>query len=248
MPAVSHGITCDDFAGWQTLLSVTKRATREPDTVTPKGLLVNATKTKVGVVRNRPVSLVSLFCEVLVVKPFSKFGYLQLSRMSKPACDRRIYQLVRKHRFQSFVEVGLADGQRCENLLRVALTYSDGGLRYTGIDLFDDRPDDQTPLKLIDRHRVLNGLPAKVQLVPGSLSMAIQRIANSHLRTDLMIVSAGESNELEEVIRFVPRMLHSGSILMRQQRPEGAFELLTRLDVERWASRVADGDANRKAA
>lgn len=141
--------------------------------------------------------------------------------MSKPACDRAIYQQVKKLRARSIVEIGLGDGVRTERIVQVAQKFGAGQtVKYTGIDLFDGRPEDQSPLKLIEMHKRLTMLGIKPQLVPGNLMASIQRIANSHTRTDLMIVSAGfDQTELESSWFFVPRMLCAGSILMLQNEP-----------------------------
>ena len=157
--------------------------------------------------------------------------------MSKPACDRAIYQQVKKLRARSIVEIGLGDGVRTERIVQVAQKFGAGQtVKYTGIDLFDGRPEDQSPLKLIEMHKRLTMLGIKPQLVPGNLIASIQRIANSHTRTDLMIVSAGfDQAELESAWFFVPRMLCAGSILMLQNEPNGSFKTMSRLEIERLA-------------
>ncbi len=178
------------------------------------------------------------------MKPFSKLGFLHLTRLSKPVADRAIYRMVRKQSFRSIVEVGLGDGTRCLNLIRLANQFCGQPVRYTGIDLFEARDPSQPPLKLIEMHKVLKATPAKVQLVPGELGSALVRIANSHLRTDLVIVSFGyDSEALDQSIRFVPRMLHSGSQFLIQRAPEQEFESLNRLEIERWAEESTDSVA-----
>ena len=159
-----------------------------------------------------------------------------LSRFSKPVEDRAIYRLIRKNQVQSIVEVGLGDGKRLERMLRTAFTFCDPkNLRYTGIDLFDARPE--SPLKLIEMHKATRAIPAKTQLVPGDLRSAIKRIANSHLRTDLVVVAAGyEAEQLGDVLAYLPRMLHASSKLLLQEQPGEAFQPLSRLEVERMAA------------
>jgi len=133
------------------------------------------------------------------VKPLSTLGYYQLAFMGKPATDRLVYQLIKKNKFQSFVEIGLGTGDRCQQILRVAGKFSDKPIRYTGIDMFDARPENS--LKLIDMHKTLKAFDAKTQLVPGPVGPSIERIANSHLRTDMIVISPGtQRSELESVI------------------------------------------------
>ena len=167
----------------------------------------------------------------------STLGYYQLTLMSKPAADRVVYQLIKKNKFQSFLEIGMGTGDRCQQILRVADKFSAKPIRYTGIDLFDARPEGS--FKLIDMHKKLKAFEAKTQLVPGSVGPSIERIANSHLRTDMIIISPGTSmSELSSVVAFVPRMLHANSLVLIQSEAGGKMKQLTRLDVERWTKKV----------
>ena len=185
------------------------------------------------------------------MKPLSTLGYYQLAFMSKPATDRMIYQLIKKNKFQSFVEIGLGKGDRCQQILRVAGKFSDKPIRYTGVDLFDARP--ANALKLIDMHKALKAFDAKTQLVPGPVGPSIERIANSHLRTDMIVISPGtQRSEIENVISFFPRMLHANSLVLLQFKPDQKMQQLTRLDIERWVKKVETSQKsaqnNRKAA
>lgn len=185
------------------------------------------------------------------MKRLSFFGNLKLTMFSKPVEDRMIYQLIKKHQFETFVEVGLGDHDRFEKMIQVAYSYSNSdALRYTGVDLFDARLDSQRPLKLIEMHKRMKGLPAKTQLVPGDLASAIQRIANSHLRTDLVVLSHGfDDAQFDAAISFIPRMMHSSSMLLVQRKAGQAFEVLNRIDVERMvASLQKSMAAKRKEA
>ena len=175
------------------------------------------------------------------MKPLSTLGFYQLTLLSKPAADRTVYQLIKKNKFHSFLEVGMGTGTRCQQILRVADKFSSKPIRYTGIDLFDARPEGT--FKLIDMHKKLKAFDAKTQLVPGPVGPSIERIANSHLRTDLIIISAGaQKSELESVVSFFPRMLHANSLVVIQSR--GKMKQLTRLDIERWAKQVKDNKSS----
>ena len=171
------------------------------------------------------------------MKPLSTLGYYQLAFMGKPATDRLVYQLIKKNKFQSFVEIGLGTGDRCQQILRVAGKFSDKPIRYTGIDMFDARPENS--LKLIDMHKTLKAFAAKTQLVPGPVGPSIERIANSHLRTDMIVISPStQRSEIESVISFFPRMLHANSLVLIQFKPDQKMKQLTRLDIERWVKKV----------
>jgi len=174
------------------------------------------------------------------VKPLSSLGFMHLTMMAKPVCDRQIYKLIRKHRFRSFIEIGMGDGSRAENMIRVAQKFGvSENTKLTGLDEFDGRDESQGKLSLIDMHRRLKAYGnAKTQLVPGDAEQAIARIANSHLRTDLIVVSAECDRQVLEANWFYfPRMLHSGSIVLVQREKDGSFESFNRLQVEKLAER-----------
>ena len=171
------------------------------------------------------------------MKPLSTLGYYQLTLLSKPVADRTVYQLIKKNKFQSFLEIGMGTGTRCQQILRVADKFSNKPIRYTGIDLFDARPEGS--FKLIEMHKKLKAFNAKTQLVPGSVGPSIERIANSHLRTDMIIISPGtQKSDLDDVISFFPRMLHANSLVLIQSQAK--MKQLTRLDIERWAKQAKD--------
>jgi len=179
------------------------------------------------------------------VKPISSFRFLKMTWLDKPVADRAIYKLIKQREVSSIIEIGLGDGTRCEKLIAVAQKFSEEKVRYTGVDLFDAR-ESSTPLKLIEMHRRLKGIEAKTQLVPGDMGSALPRIANSHLRTDLILISAGfEREQFSEVKSFLPRMLHASSVVMVQTKEDGEFKKLTRLEIEK---AIGSPQVDRKAA
>ena len=174
------------------------------------------------------------------MKPISSLGYMHLTMLAKPVSDREIYKTVRRNKFQSFIEIGMGNGSRAMNLIRVAQKFGGAeNIKYTGIDGFDGRDESQTPLSLLEMHRQLKAVKgAKTQLVPGDLKPAISRIANSHVRTDLIVISQGfDPEELSKTWFYFPRMLHAGSIVMVQRKAEGPFKRLNRLQVEKLSER-----------
>lgn len=188
------------------------------------------------------------------MKPISAFQYLSWSQFSKPTNDRVAYRAIKKHKFRSIVEVGLGEGVRCERLIRVAQKYSGAEtVRYTGIDLFEERESSKAPLKLIEMHRRLNGLGAKAQLQPGNFGNTIQRIANAHAHTDLVVVQCdtdGDVFELEGFAaawKFLPRMLHSSSQVMLFF-PANEYEVLGFVEVGKQLKKLESISETRKAA
>lgn len=158
---------------------------------------------------------------------------------SQPVCDREIYKLIKKHRFRSFIELGMEDGKRCQWMIRVAAKYgASKNVRYTGIDQFDDRGEGREKLPLIEVHRRLQSAKAKTQLVPGDLQSAISRIANSHVRTDLIAISAGyDEAALDASWFYFPRMLHSRSLVLIQDEAGKEFKAMNRLEIEKLAEK-----------
>jgi hypothetical protein len=169
------------------------------------------------------------------MKPISAFKFFLLSHFGKPACNREIYKAIKKFKVHSIVEVGMGDGTRAETLIQIAQKFSlTETIRYTGIDMFEGREDGQPKLMLKEMHKRLNVLGIKAQLVPGSPEMGISRIANSHLRTDLIVISSNGCGEaLEACWMYLPRMLHAQSLVMIQPANEANFETLSRLEVEK---------------
>ncbi len=187
------------------------------------------------------------------MKPISAFRFFKMTWLDKPVADRAVYKLIKQRQIRSIVEVGLGDGSRCEKLIAVAKAFSEDKVRYTGVDLFDAREpaDDLEPLKLIEMHRRLKGVDAKTQLVPGDIGSALPRIANSHLRTDLILISAGyEREQLSMVKSFLPRMLHPSSLVLIQSKQNGEFKKLSRLEIEKSVNKTTDRKSSdvRKAA
>ncbi len=169
------------------------------------------------------------------MKPMSAFRFFCLATFGKPASDRSIYKAMRQSKFQSIVEFGLGDGTRAENMIQVAKKFAvTGHVKYTGIDQFEGRDSSQPKLPLREMHKRLSTLEAKVQLVPGDAHSALTRIANSHVRTDLILISAGQDElSLSESWFYFPRMLHAGSLVLIQHQPGSAFQALSRLEIEK---------------
>ncbi len=181
------------------------------------------------------------------MKKISTLSYFFLSSFSNPKSDRILYRAIKKSKVSSILEIGVGDGHRAETMIRVAKKFSgSGAVRYTGIDRFEADPNSTSTLK--GCHQQLNQLDAKIQLVPGEMYPALHRIANSHTRTDLLIISAGyEPSSLDSSWFYIPRMLHATSLVFLQDAkdPEASFERLTRLEIER---KVAEQPSQRARA
>jgi hypothetical protein len=175
------------------------------------------------------------------MKPISKFKSWQLRTLSKPACDRALYRAIRKYRVRSIVEVGIGDCSRATNMIRLAQRYAiNKSIRYTGIDLFECRAPGSPKLSLINAHKLLNRLDAKVQLVPGEPHQTISRIANSHVRTDMVVITAGyDPLSVQRSWFYVPRMIHASSLIFVQE-PDAIgqpYQCFSRLEIEQLADK-----------
>jgi hypothetical protein len=156
----------------------------------------------------------------------SRLRSLYLSHLSKPASDRPIYRLVNRRRIRRIVELGVGLGGRAVRMIEAAAFHGPiGDVRYTGIDLFEDRTGSEGPgMPLKTAHRLLKATGARIQLVPGDPFTALSRVANGLGGTELVIISAGYDPEsLARAWFYLPRMLREGSqVLVEQaQGPEG---------------------------
>ena len=182
------------------------------------------------------------------MKPISSLSSFYLSSFSSPACNRVLYRTIRRQKVSSILEIGVGNGTRATKLIRMAQKYSTCNVRYTGVDGFEASPGHQISYK--DCHQKLNSLDAKLQLVPGDLMSSIVRIANSHVRTDMLVISSGyNTSDLDDVWFYVPRMLHAASVVFLQDLSdsEGYFEQLGRLEIERMVKKVAQPKIARAA-
>lgn len=179
--------------------------------------------------------------------------YYYLTWFSQPAADRPLYQVVATRPLRSIVEIGVGSAVRAKRLLEVALkpNHATEPLRYTGIDPFESRSKDTPGLKLKEAYAQLKTDHVKLQLLPGDPLSALARSANSLTTTDLLIVSLDQVGEsLDQAWRFVPRMLHAGS-LVYLERPgkkpgETKFDLIPLTEVSRLATQAKR--ATRRAA
>ena len=182
----------------------------------------------------------------------SSLKYWQLRFFTKPKCDRKIFKIIAKNRYRSILELGIRNVETTKNVISVAKKFGLGGsLKYTGVDLFEGRQESDEKLSLKFVHQQLNPLNVKLQLVPGDPLQALNRIANSHIRTDLIIISEMCDQEaLEQAWFYVPRMLHATSTVLIQ--PEEAqideFTSISRLQIERKAELETDRRRNTRAA
>ena len=163
-----------------------------------------------------------------------------LRYLSKPACDRSVYTLIRRHRIRNIVELGVGHGQRAANMIALAQRYHDSEVRYAGIDLFEARSDAASGLSLKQAYKQLRATGAKVQLVPGDPFSSLARTANNLTGTELLLVSADQdAASLERAWFYVPRMLAEHAVVLVEcpadNRAKHTFQRMSRIEIERLA-------------
>ena len=174
----------------------------------------------------------------------SRLKSFHLRYLSKPKSDRILFRLVHRYACRSVVEVGLTDLTRTVRLLQGASWHrSDRPVRYTGIDSFDAREEDQPSLTLKEAHQRLAGSSWKARFAPGPARFVLRRLANELAETDLLLFSSHERlEENDDTWYYIPRMLHESSIvLVETVSAEGdtRFQRVSVEEIERRAEAAA---------
>jgi len=150
---------------------------------------------------------------------------LSISYFSRPAHNRPVYQAIRSRQVRSILELGVGTGQRAKCMIEVARSASRSAeIRYTGIDLFEDRTAMDGPgLTLKMAHCLLAFTGARVRLIPGDPLTAMARTANSLGATDLVVVSARHQREsLARAWFYLPRVLGpKAQLFLEEPQPAG---------------------------
>ena len=167
--------------------------------------------------------------------------YFHLAYFSKPAHHRPLYRAIRRSKPRRIVELGTGTADRAAQMIAVAaLCQSDlqEPVRYTGIDLFEARPQNSPGLSLKQAHRLLGSSGALVKLIPGDPHSALARSANGLTKTDLLIIAADQNADaLQQAWFYVPRMLHEGSQVFLEEATDSEnqpwrFRRLDRVTIE----------------
>jgi hypothetical protein len=185
----------------------------------------------------------------------SWFRYSYLAHFSRPKSVRQLYRLIKRQQFCRIVEIGVSDLARSVSFVQVAQRYAEGKtVLFTGIDLFEARTADMTPLTLKEAYRSLHATGAKVRLAPGHPGRSLAAAANAHQNTDLILISAQiADSDLESAWYYVPRMLHDRSEVIRESRAangEPTFERISASEIAERAGQdaIAAGRVRRRAA
>ena len=169
------------------------------------------------------------------VSQTSFLKYCQLAYLSRPAEERSIYRLMAKRKPQRILEIGLGLGVRTLRMFDVARRYCDSEqISYTGIDAFEARAASTPAFPMKAAYKMLRQQGVKVKLVPGETLAAMTMTANNLANTDFIVIDAAiRDADLEKAWKYFPRMMHEGSVILRQT-PDGdgaSSQLLTLADV-----------------
>lgn len=170
---------------------------------------------------------------------------------SQPQHERVLFRAIKRARPSCIVEIGLGDLLRATRLIEYAHALLERPVSYTGIDLFEARPDTEDRLSLKNAYRQLQSSGAKVRLLPGDPLNALRATANGLGGTDLLIVSSRVNAEsMQQAWSFIPRMLHQDSVVMvehhRLENEGFEFRPLTSAQVDQAAA--AANSRSRRAA
>jgi hypothetical protein len=170
----------------------------------------------------------------------SWFTYTCFAYFSRPKTDRQLYRLVKRHEIVRIVEVGIRDIERTVSLIEVAQRFAkDKKVAFTGLDWFDARPRQQSPLTLKQAHAALATTGAQIRLVPGAPAQSLAAVANAHPNTELLLVADSVADDdLAAAWFYVPRMLRADSLVFREQRDAEGQAAWTRLSIAELATRA----------
>jgi len=171
--------------------------------------------------------------------------YLFLTYLTKPACDRVLYRTIRQQPVRKILEIGIGTTARTMNLLDWSQRMAEGeAIRYAAVDLFEARPASQPKLSLKETHKLLKTTPVHAQLIPGDPGGALARVANSMPGIDLVLISAAHDDaSLAGAWFYLPRMLHDGSIVLRELAGSAGWQEITPQQIRERA-----GSTRRRAA
>jgi hypothetical protein len=134
-------------------------------------------------------------------------------------------------------------------VIEVAQRYAaDKKVSFTGIDWFEVRAKQLPVLLLKDAYKVLRATEANVRLVPGAPGRSLAAAANAHQNTDLILISAiVPDSELQAAWFYVPRMLHAGSVVLREKCDASGEPTFDRVPAQQIAIWAASSNTRRAA-
>jgi len=183
------------------------------------------------------------------VAGLSRLRLFYLLHLSKPASDRLIYREIRRLKSRKVVEIGLHTGERAVHIIEVLKEFHDvREIHYTGIDQFEARTAADGPgISLREAHCLLKATGARIQLVPGTASEALARIANGVSQVEVLVISGNTSPEqLLQAWFYLPRMIDARTQVFQETLTAGGGTAMRLLGAKEIEQLKAQGD--RRAA
>lgn len=178
------------------------------------------------------------------MQPTSRWKIFHLSYLSNPSSDRIIYKSILQKKSHYILELGIGDGKRALRMIDAAARFTDrSNIQYIGMDSFEDRSEADGPgLPFIDAHRLLGRSGAKIKLFPGDPLRSLTRSANDLGQVDVLIISPQfDTERLNKVWYFVPRLLHAQTQIFVEQKQSGgkhSIQVVSTREIEQWANKA----------
>jgi hypothetical protein len=173
---------------------------------------------------------------------YGLFRRFWLTRLSRPAGERRIYRHAIRRPPRRIIEIGVGTLARTMRLLELAGSLAGGeGLHYVGLDRFEGRtPDDPPGVTLKQAHQRLHGL-ARVQLVPGEIDSSLSRLCNHLGAFDMLVISADhERRQLDRCWFFIQRIVTADTVIFTETAGTGggAWSIVPKSRVDELAAKT----------
>ena len=165
-----------------------------------------------------------------------------LTRLSRPAGERRIYRHAIRRSPRRIIEIGVGTLARTTRLLELVGSLAGGqGLHYVGLDRFEARlPGDPPGVTLKQAHQRLHGM-GRVQLVPGDIDMSLSRLCNHLGAFDLVVVAAEhDPRQLDRCWFFIQRIVTAETMIFVESREGrgGAWSIVPKSRVDELAAKT----------
>jgi hypothetical protein len=181
------------------------------------------------------------------VRSASLLQSLYLRHFSSPRHHRALFQFIHKVNPRRILQIGIQDGRLADRVLSLLLVKKGAEpIKFTGIDLFESRPQGEPGLSLKEAHTQFRGDGVETRLLPGNPVQVLTRFANELRGTDIVLISAPLERAMREgAWHFLPRMLHKDSQVWVETDSGGKlrFDVLNPADV-----RIAPATPRRKSA
>lgn len=141
----------------------------------------------------------------------------QILRRSKPVANRGVYAAILAHDWKRFLEIGVRDGSRTKQILKLAASRSPKEtLVYTGVDLFEAAGETNPPhLSLKEAQQELTPLAGKARFLPGDPLSALKPQLKTLGSFDVIILSSGLDLEvIRKCWDLFMQLMHDNSVLL----------------------------------